>query len=533
MEREHLPSHDLAVMSVKDATTCNSAHFRHYAKCASCTPCAKAPAFLAMERPAMFLKGETRQMKTIKFIDMTLRQAGQSYGKVLTFKEKLEIARSLDRLKADTIELAPISGSKADQLANRTIAQMVQTRISAAVDIADGNVAETWESVRVAKKPKLNIIVPVSPVQMEYICHKKAPAMLAMIEEQVKTARYLCEFVEFTAEDATRAERDFLFKAIETAIAAGANKVTVCDTAGIMLPDQFGVFVADILANVPAMENIELYVQISDSLGMALACAAAAIRQGASGVKCMAVADGYPTMEALAHFVQVKGAELDIATGVRVTELHRVVGQIEKILEPQEEESGRFAGLGLGLEEVTNVCLEASDDMAEVNRVVAQLGYDLTEGDKAKVYEEFKRVAAKKQFVGTKELDAIVANSAMQVPSTYKVKTYVINSGNIINAMANILLEKDGVEMRDVGVGDGPIDAAFAAIEKIVGHHYELDDFQIQTVTEGRDAMGSAFVKLRSAGRVYSGTGISTDIIGASIRAYLSALNKILYEEDL
>lgn len=468
-------------------------------------------------------------MKTLKFIDMTLRQAGPSFGKVLTFKEKLEIARSLDRLKADTIELAPISGSKADQLANRTIAQMVQTCISAAVDIAEANVAETWESVRTAKKPAINIIAPVSPVQMEYICHKKPAAMLTLIEDQVKAARYLSECVEFTAEDATRAEREFLFQAVDTAILAGATKITVCDTAGVMLPDEFGAFVRDLMANVPALKYNELYVQISDSLGMALACAAAAVREGASGVKCTAVADGFPTMEGLAHFVQVKGAELDIATGIRVTELHRTVGQLAKILQPEEEETSRFAGLGL--EEMANVCLDANDDLAEVNRVVAQLGYDLTESDKSKVYEEFKRVAAEKQFVGTKELDAIVASAAMQVPSIYKIQSYVINSGNVINATANIHLEKDGEELCDVGIGDGPIDAAFAAIEKIVGHHYELDDFQIQTVTEGRDAMGSAFVKLRSAGRVYSGTGISTDIIGASIRAYLSALNKIVYEE--
>ncbi|MEE1109793.1 MAG: hypothetical protein UH229_06930 [Lachnospiraceae bacterium] len=185
-------------------------------------------------------------MKTLKFIDMTLRQAGPSFGKVLSFKEKLEIARSLDRLRADTIELAPISGSKADQLANRTIASMVQTRISAAVNIADGNVEETWESVKIAKKPKLNLIAPVSTVQMEYLSHKKAPAMLAAIEEQVKKARFLSEYVEFTAEDATRAETEFLYKALNTAIAAGANKITVCDTAGIMMPDEFGVFISEI-----------------------------------------------------------------------------------------------------------------------------------------------------------------------------------------------------------------------------------------------------------------------------------------------
>ena len=148
---------------------------------------------------------------------------------------------------------------------------------------------------------------------------------------------------------------------------------------------------------------------------------------------------------------------------------------------PEEDENTRFAGLGI--EDLANVCLDANDDISEVNRVVRQMGYDLTEADSAKVYEAFKRVAEKKQFVGTRELDAIVASSAMQVPSTYKIKSYVINSGNVITATANILLDKDGAEVRGVGIGDGPIDAAFAAIEIIVGHHYELDDFQIQTVT--------------------------------------------------
>ena len=141
------------------------------------------------------------------------------------------------------------------------------------------------------------------------------------------------------------------------------------------------------------------------------------------------------------------------------------------------------------------------------------MGYDLSEEDNAKVYESFKRVAAKKHFVGTKELDAIIASTAMEVPATYQIVNYVINSGNVITATANLLLSRNGEEVRGVGIGDGPIDAAFQAIEQVIGHHYELD------------------VKLRAGGRVYSGNGISTDIIGASIRAYISALNKIVYEE--
>ncbi len=468
-------------------------------------------------------------MKTLKFIDMTLRQAAAERGTDLSFKQKLEIARSLDRLRTDTIELAPISGSKADQLANRTIASMVATRISAAVNISEANIEETWESIRTASKPRLNLLVPVSTVQMEYTCHKKAAAMLDLIREQVKKARFYCEHVEFSAIDATRAEPDFLIQAITAAIEAGSDKITVCDTAGIMLPDEFGAFIARIKSSVPQLEEIELYVQISDELNMALACAAAAVREGAAGVKCTALSKGYPTMEELAHFIQMKGNDLDLMTGVRVTELHRVVGQLGMILQPEPEDSSRFSNVAL--EDTSGICLDSSDSISDVIHVVHQMGYDLSEEDNARVYEAFQRVAAKKHFVGTKELDAIVASSAMQVPSTYRIQNYVINSGNVITATANILLDKNGEEVRGVGIGDGPIDAAFQAIEQIIGHHYELDDFQIQTVTEGRDAMGSALVKLRSAGKVYSGNGISTDIIGASIRAYISALNKIVYEE--
>ena len=158
------------------------------------------------------------------------------------------------------------------------------------------------------------------------------------------------------------------------------------------------------------------------------------------------------------------------------------------------------------------------------------MGYDLSEDDNAKVYEEFLRVAAKKS-VGSKELEAIVASVALQVEPTYKLVSYVINNGNIIPASAQIRVSKGDMVIDGVCIGDGPIDAAFLAIEQIIGHHYELDDFQIQSVTEGKEAMGSALVKLRSGGKLYSGNGISTDIIGASIRAYINAVNKIVYEE--
>ena len=165
-------------------------------------------------------------------------------------------------------------------------------------------------------------------------------------------------------------------------------------------------------------------------------------------------------------------------------------------------------------------------------KVAARLGYDLSEEDGAKVYEAFKVIASKKEKVSAKEMDAIVASAAMQVPPTYKMDSYVVTSGNTISATAQLKLYKNEKVMEGVALGDGPIDAAFRAVEQITGQHFELDDFQIQAVTEGREAMGQTVVKLRSGGKVYSGRGISTDIVGASIHAYINALNKIVYEED-
>ena len=465
-------------------------------------------------------------MKTVRLMDQTLTVASQGREDALTFKEKLEIARSLDRLKVDAVELPPMTGLKADQLFARTLAGMVSTALTGVISVGT-DVDQAWESIRSARHPRLCVSAPCSPVQMEYSAHMKAPALLSALSETVRQCRFHCEDVELSCADATRAERETLLSAIRAALEAGANRVTLCDSAGIMLPDEFAAFVRDI-SGAFSEQQVEWYVQISDGMHMAAACAAAAIAAGADGVKCAAVPAGQVTLSQMADFLRVRGQDLDLTTGLRVTELTRTMGQIEKLMAAGKPDHAERPDV-----ETDNpgICLDSGDEQADVAKVVRQLGYDLSDEDSARVYEAFKRVALKKSFVSARELDVIVATTAMQAPSAYRIESYVINSGNVITATANVTLEKDGNKLRGVSVGDGPIDAAFQAIEQIIGHHYELDDFQIQAVTEGREAMGSALVKLRSEGRLYSGNGISTDIIGAAIRAYISALNKIVYEE--
>ncbi len=469
-------------------------------------------------------------MKSIKLSDITLRQAAQRRAFSVSFKERIEIARTLDRLRVDVIELPAIQDPRADVLANKTIASVVgSAALSAACGMTEESVTEAWESIKGAKKPVLHIMAPVSAIQMEYQCHKKAPAMLEMIRALIAKARYYTEAVAFSALDATRAESAFLREVLAAAVEAGAAQVTLCDSAGVMTPKEWTKFLGEVYENVPELKKAELGVEISDMLKMSVASAAAAVEAGAAVIKTSIAPLDCPSLVDLAAFVGVKGDELGMATNLRTTELTRSAKQMQWLLQTERSAGSPFDN-GVSAE-VAGICLSADDGISELVAAVHQLGYDLSEEDAAKVYEAFQAAAKKKQFVGSRELEAIIASAALQVPSTYRLADYVITSGGSIGAMANLTLEKDGEKMNSVANGDGPVDAAFLAIEQAIGHHYELDDFQIQTVTEGREAMGSALVKLRAGGKLYSGTGLSTDIIGASIRAYISALNKIVYEE--
>ena len=469
-------------------------------------------------------------MKTVKISDITLREASRSRTAALSFKEQVEIARTLDRLQVDAVELPPIGDAKSDALSNKTIASVVNyARVSAAAGLTEESVEAAWESVKSARKPSLHILLPASAVQMEYLCHKKAPAMLELTRALVGKARYHTEQVEFSALDATRSEPEVLRQMLEAAVEAGAEMVTVCDSAGIMTPDECAGFIRSLLEQVPALGRVQLGVELSNNLKMAVACAAAAVDAGAQVVKTAITPMDVPTTKAFAAYMTARGESKGLRCGLRTTELARAASQLQWMLQTQRSSGSPFdSGVDDG---APAVCLTAGDDIGEVAKVVRRLGYDLSEEDNARVFESFRRIAAKKHFVSTRELEAIVASSAMQVPSVYRIVSYVITCGNTTSAMANLVLEKGGERQQGVCAGDGPIDAAFLAIEQIIGHHYELADYQIQTVTEGREAMGSALVKLRSNGKLYSGNGISTDVIGASIRAYISALNKIVYED--
>lgn len=462
-------------------------------------------------------------MNKLFFSDTTI-----SENTSLSFKEKIEIARHLERMKMDVIEVAPIDNEKTDTLLVRTISALVENAvISLGVGFDEDGVEKAHTAISKARNARYRVEIPVSPIQMEFIFHKKPKAALEAIDTIVRKCRSYSDDVEFVALDATRAEADFLSEAISCAIEAGASSVCLCDSAASCLPEDFGTFVSSVKASVPAIGDVKLGVCVSGDLGMAESAVICAVKSGAEYVRAASCGKKYASVETLSKIIAAKGDSIGVFTSLNTAQLNRIAKQIARIVKGVGDANKTSKDFNADAEFI----MTKNDTIAEVRKAVELLGYDLSGEDMSKVYDEFVHAAEKKNIT-SRELDAIVASVAMQCPPTYTLKTFVTNSGNVIKSSATVELEKDGKTVQGVSAGDGPIDAAFMAIEQIIGHHYELDDFQIQSVTEGREAMGQAVVKLRSGAKLYSGNGLSTDIISASVRAYLNAINKIVYEEN-
>ena len=462
-------------------------------------------------------------MNKIKVTDITLKKLATEREVALLFREKTAIAACAASLGTDAVELAPIKNLREDTIIYKTISQNIQNAfVAIPVGFSTDDVKAAWECVKDAKNPRLQIEVPVSTVQMEYTYHVKSDKMIAKIGELTKAAKELCSEVEFSALDATRADIDFLVAAAKEAEANGAEIITVCDDAGVSLPEE----IASLVAKVKEAVKVPVYVQVSDRINMGVASAIAAISKGVDGIKCsMAGKDVLLTGE-IADAISVCSAQIGAETNLNNTKIHASIEDMLASINHEAYETEKTVS------EKKRILLDSDSTISQVAQAAAVLGYDLSDSDCGNVYRSLMNVCEKKGAVGAKELEAVIASSAMQAPSTYHLESYTTNSSNLTGSMSQVTLKCNGEVMCGVSTGDGPIDSAFRAIEQCIGHHYELDDFQVQAVTEGKEALGTAIVRLRNNGKLYSGNGISTDIVAASIRAYINALNKIVFEES-
>ena len=462
--------------------------------------------------------------------DCSLPAAEDHYE--LSFREKIELCRLIDKLGVSSIDLCPIRQKKTDRLLVKSIASAVKNAaVAVPVDLMDEeSVRITWEALKEAVRPKLQVSVPVSSVQMEYLLHIKADAMIRKVEKTVAECRQLTDNVELIARDATRSDPAFLVKLLSAAIEAGAATVTLCDTAGVMMPSEISAWFDRLRSDLPALDSVTVGFSCCNDLNMADAGAVAAVRAGAREIKAVTCGGSAVSLANIVRIISVKGGSIGVCTKVGVEQLRRITGQVEMICRatgrkktlPDQEEDAQDSDFLLSVHDTAETVMHAAE----------KLGYDLSPEDQQKVWNCFVQTAEKKEHITLKELDAIIAAEAMQVPPAYHDVRYVINTGNQIGAMAHMKLMFHNQEIEGIASGDGAIDAAFNSVEQATGRHFELDDFQIRSVTEGREAMGETVVRLRWEGKLYSGRGISTDIVGAGIMAYINAVNKIVYEEE-
>lgn len=455
-------------------------------------------------------------MQKVKISDMTL-----CFTQNLSFKEKIEIVRLLVQCGLNVIELPRLLGKKVDSLLINTIATSLNnTALSVTVNSKE-DIDDIAPALKNLKNPQIKIEIPLSTAGMEYKLHAKADKIPLYIQEIVKYAKTVVNTVEFSITDATRSDPELLIKCVNIAKEFGASYVSLSDTAADLLPDDFAQFAAKIKKAC----DIPVFVCCQNVHGMATAGAVLSVKYGVDGVKTSACDDITPFGK-FASFLKDNGNTFKVSSDLSYVNVGKLSAQIKRIVDNESQSEIKSDDISYD----NQLSLNENDDIKTVGEVAAKLGYELSPEDLQKVYREFLRVASKKP-VGVKEIDSIIASSAMQVPETYMLESYIINTGNIVNASAQITLKKGQKLLKGIAIGDGPIDAAFLSVEQIIGRHFELDDFSIQSITRGHEAVGNTIVKLRSNGKLYSGNGVSTDILGASIRAYLNAVNKIIYEE--
>lgn len=497
--------------------------------------------------------------KHVKIFDTTLRDGEQSPGCSMTLKEKIQFAKQLERLNVDVIEAGFAIASPGDFEAVSAIAKVCQKATVASLARAlPKDIDRAWEAVKHAKHPRIHTFIATSDIHMEYKLRKSPDEVLQQAVDMVKYAKQYCDDIEFSAEDATRSNPDFLCRIFTEVIKAGATVINVPDTVGYTTPQEYGDLISKIKIEVPNIDQVDISVHCHNDLGIAVANTLAAAKAGATQLECtvngIGERAGNAALEEIAMAIhtrsdfygmdcQIKTDEitrssklLSTITGVMVQPNKAIVGANAFAHESGIHQHGMLAHSqtyeimtpeSVGLHTNKMVLGKHSGRHAFEDRLKT-LGYELSKTEIDQAFEEFKLLADKKKEVYNRDIEAIVREDVINDDTEYKVKSFITNSGNTITATATIVLEKDGQSFEEVAVGDGPIDASFKAIEKIVQTKATLDDYGIQSVTEGKDAQGEATVRLAYNGRQFTGRGLSTDIIESSILAYLHAAAKVL-----
>jgi 2-isopropylmalate synthase len=495
----------------------------------------------------------------IKIFDTTLRDGEQSPGASMNTAEKLEITRQLVRLGVDVIEAGfPIS-SPGDFESVRKIGEevgdaVVVCGLSRAI-AKDIEVAA--DALKTAKRPRIHTGIGVSESHLQHKLRISREEALERAAAAVKHARTFVGDVEFYAEDAGRAEPAFLYRMVETVIKAGATVVNIPDTTGYTYPEEFGSLIKGIREHVPGIENITLSVHCHNDLGMATANALAGVKNGAGQVECtingIGERAGNTAMEEVVMALRQRSAYFGADTNINAREIiraSRLVSSITGIvIQPNKSIVGANAfahSSGIHQDGVlkerstyeiidpadvgaggSSIVLTARSGRHALRHRIAELGNELPDAEFEKVYEAFLSLADKKKEVYDEDIEALISDKVKHIVEVYVLKSIRAESGTGVTPTATVEMEVSGKTVKQTGQGDGPVDAVYRTIVALTGTKSKLDAYLVKGITGGTDALGEVTVKVEEGSKKVAGHGADTDIIVASARAYVNALNKL------
>ena len=499
-------------------------------------------------------------MDKVIIFDTTLRDGEQAAGGTLNIQEKLETARQLERLNVDVIEAGfPIS-SLGDFEAVRLIAKEIRTPIICALARAHpDDIDRAWEAVKEAEHPRIHVFLSASDIHMLHQLKKSHEQILEMSHDMVVRAKKYTDDIEFSPMDASRANPEFIYQVLKSVVSAGATTVNIPDTVGYAIPDEFGKLIEGIFQNVANIERAVVSVHCHNDLGLAVANSLEAVRQGARQVECtingIGERAGNASLEEIVMAIKTRQDFFNLTTDINTRQIYKTSRLVSELsgfsVQPNKAIIGANAfrhesGIHqdgvikmpktyeimdprvVGIPASSLVLGKLSGRHAFKERL-AEMGYSLSDEDLNRAFKAFKELADKKKKVADRDIESLVAEELRNVSEVYHLDRLQVTCGDRGIPTASIrLIGPDGQLLEDAALGTGPVDAVCKAINRLVGVPNNLTEFSVKSVTEGIDAIGEVLIRVESDGVTYTGRGADTDIIFASAKAYMNALNRLL-----
>ncbi len=499
-------------------------------------------------------------MDRVIIFDTTLRDGEQAAGGMLNAKEKLGIAKQLEKLGVDIIEAGfPIS-SPGDFEAVRLIAQEVRTPVICALARAHpDDIDKAWGAIEEAEHPRIHVFLPASDIQRVHQLKKSREEVLQISREMVTRAKKYTDNVEFSPMDASRTEPEYIYQILEAVIEAGATTVNIPDTVGYAIPGEFGRLIEGICQNVPNINQAVISVHCHNDLGLAVANSLESLKRGARQVECtingIGERAGNASLEEIVMAIKTRHDFFNLTTNIDTTQIYKTSRLVSELtgfpVQPNKAIVGANAfahesGIHqdgvikmpityeimdprtVGIPASSLVLGKLSGRHAFMERL-AELGYSLSDNEFNRVFSLFKELADKKKIVADRDIESLIAEEQRTVSETYHLDRIQVSCGDRgIPTAAVRLIAPDGQVLADAALGTGPVDAVCKAINRLIRVPNELTEFSVKSVTEGIDAIGEVLIRIESDGVTYTGRGADTDIIVASAKAYTNALNRLL-----